>query len=118
MQEQILKQVRQAQEYETAIQHWQTRCMAGQQQAKQLEPLLQQLATQLTALAAVQAATVTDTQATIAHLQAQLAQLLVTLTPAVPLSQEGGQWGTAPSSSALAPKPMKVDLPNFLSRRS
>lgn len=122
MQEQILKQMRQAQEYEAAIQHWQTRCLEGQQQAKELEPLLQQLAAQLSASQASLdmanlKAIVTDAQTTIAHLQTRLAQVLASLTPAAlpPLAAGDGKRGLAPA--AIAPKPVKVDLPNFLSRR-
>jgi len=111
MQEQILKQVRQAQEHEAAIQHWQTRCLAGQQQAMQLDPLLQKLAQQL---AAPHPETMAA-QATIAALQQHLAQLLALLTPAAiaPLAD----LETRRTVPTPTPKPLKVDLPNFLSRR-
>lgn len=112
MQEQILKQARQAQEYEAAIQHWQTRCLEGQQRAMQLEPLVHDLANQITTgLPAPPTVT-----ATIAQMQAALSELLTLLTPtAIPSLEEfeARRIGAPPPS----PKPLKVDLPSFLSRR-
>lgn len=112
MQEQILKQVRQAQEHEAAIQHWQTRCLEGQQQAMQLELLLQHLASQL----ATESPAPPEVAAAIADMQAALAELLSLLTPAAlaPLEDfEARRIGPPPPT----PKPLKVDLPSFLSRR-
>ncbi|MBD1861936.1 MULTISPECIES: hypothetical protein [Trichocoleus] len=95
MQEQILKQARQANEYETAVQHWKDRCAESQRQALQLK---EQLAKRSE------------------NCPEDLSELLMAeLEPE--LAETSEPMISNPTTSSQFGRGLKVDLPAFLARR-
>jgi uncharacterized coiled-coil protein SlyX len=104
MQEQILKQAKQASEYETAVQHWKNRCLASYSHAARLSELLSPVLTKFLTEQSADASSVAEAE-----------MLLVEL---LKLLQSPTTGTTAPLSptTAVTQSP-KVDLPDFLARR-
>jgi DNA repair exonuclease SbcCD ATPase subunit len=105
MQEQILKQAKQASEYETAVQHWKDRCVAGQQHAMRLQELLHPLLMRLVEDPAIAGSK--------PEIEALLGDLLQTLQSPTMTGSSPPPLPTAPPAN---PSP-KVDLPDFLAKR-
>ncbi|MBW4519746.1 MAG: hypothetical protein KME16_08610 [Scytolyngbya sp. HA4215-MV1] len=104
MQEQILKQAKQASEYETAVQHWKNRCLASQSHATRLRELLSPILTKLLTEESSDASSVAEAE----MLLAEILNLLQSPTTGTP---------TSLPSNTQTPHSPKVDLPDFLARR-
>ncbi len=88
MQEQILQQAQQASEYETAIQHWKDRYLNSQIGLKNLKALVEQA---------------------VPNPSPELAELIATIQSMTDASED--------HSNHLAPRIVKMDIPDFLVRR-
>jgi chromosome segregation ATPase len=91
MQEQILSQAQQASEYETAVQHWKDRFQTAQDKVAQLRALLEQ-----------------------GDLPAAVVEVLEAIQALAPPERLGRQ---AAVSNAYPNQDLKMDLPDFLTRR-
>jgi hypothetical protein len=101
MQEQILKQAKQASEYEAAVQHWKDRCLASQDHALRLQELLTPLLAKLSNGAA---------EGSKAEVEALLGELLQSL-------RSPTMSDPAPTPPKSTPRSTTVDLPEFLAKR-
>lgn len=101
LQEQILKQAKQASEYEAAVQHWKDRCLASQDHTLRLQELLTPLLARLTG---------ESENSSRAEVEALLGELLQTL-------RSPTMSDPAPAPPKSTPKSTTVDLPEFLAKR-
>jgi len=111
MQEQILKQARQASEYETAVQHWKDRFTLNQQLVIKLRELLQRV--QPERLHEVMVSMGSEPIPSIADLLSDLPSTVTALTEPRVLEISSEPTPLPPPTKA----PLKVDLPAFLSKR-
>ncbi|MGI0485365.1 hypothetical protein ACN4EK_08010 [Pantanalinema rosaneae CENA516] len=96
MQEQILKQVQQASEYEAAIQHWKDRYFNHQAQVQKFKELVEQA---------------------LPTASGELSELLTALQAITPEPPES-DFRHLPSTSPQLNRGIKIDLPDFLVRRN
>jgi myosin heavy subunit len=103
MQEQILQQAQQASEYETAIQHWKDRYYYSRDYLMRFKELVEQFSQ-------------VDCAQTFSALSSELATLLAEIEPLT--APQGGSETSAIPTPLPTPRTSKMDLPDFLARRS